>query len=190
MATGPLSARLRQLRYMVGLLRYDEPQTLTPAQRTQARANIGAADASTAALAERRVNAGTALVGGGDMTQDRTINADLATQAEAQAGTSNTKLMTPQRTAQAIAALQPKDAGAVGTYAMLRLVVTEIARPGDTWPGSALRYATADGRMSHPGVPNPGPVAPGGTWRCMGFSSPFDGTDDGPDTTTLWMRVS
>lgn len=102
MATGPLSARLRQLRYMIGLLRYDEPQTLTTAQRNQARANIGAADASTAALAARRVNAGTALIGGGDMTQDRTINADIATQAEAQAGDSNVKLMTPQRTAQAI----------------------------------------------------------------------------------------
>ena len=64
MATGPLSARLRQMRYVIGLLRYDEPQTLTPAQRTQARANIGAADASTAVrkakelLAARRATVG------------------------------------------------------------------------------------------------------------------------------------
>lgn len=190
MATGPLSARLRQLRYMVGLLRYDEPQTLTSAQRTQARANIGAADASTAALAARKINAGTGLKDGGALTGDVTINADLATQAEAQAGTSNAKLMTPQRTAQAIAALQPKDTGSVGTYAMLRLTESQIARPGDTWPGSALRYATADGRTTHPGVPSPGPFVPTGTWRCMGFSSPIDGVSDGPDTTTLWMRVS
>ena len=190
MATGPLSARLRQLRYMIGLLRYDEPQTLTPAQRTQARANIGAADASTAALAARRVNAGTALSGGGALTGDVTINADLATQAEAQAGTASGRLMTPQRTAQAIAALQPKDTGAVGTYALLRLTAAQVARPGDTWPGSALRYATADGRTTHPGLPNPGPFTPAGTWRCMGFSSPVDGVGDGPDTTTLWMRVS
>ena len=39
------------------------------------------------------------------MTQDRTINADLATQAEAQAGASNDKLMTPLRVAQAVTAL-------------------------------------------------------------------------------------
>lgn len=104
MATGPLSARLRQMRYMVGLLRYDEPQSLTPAQRTQARANIGAADASTAALAARSIFAGNALTGGGNFTQDRTIHADIASQAEAQAGATNLKVMTPLRTAQALAA--------------------------------------------------------------------------------------
>ena len=102
MANGPLSARLRQMRYMVGLLRYDEPQTLTPAQRTQARANIGAADAATAALAARRVNAKTGVKGGGDLTQDIDVEADIAAQAEAQAGTSNAKLMTLLRSAQAI----------------------------------------------------------------------------------------
>lgn len=102
MATGPLSARLRQLRYMVGLLRYDEPQTLTSAQRAQARANIAAADASTAALAARRVNAGTALTGGGALTGDVTINADRATQAETYDGASNEKLMTPLRVKQAV----------------------------------------------------------------------------------------
>lgn len=104
MATGPLSARLRQMRYVIGLLRYDEPQTLTPAQRTQARANIGAADASTAALAARQVRAGMALTGGGPLTGDVTIAADIASQAEAQTGGNNEKLMTPLRTAQALAA--------------------------------------------------------------------------------------
>lgn len=34
-----------------------------------------------------------------------TANLDLASQAEAEAGTASTKVMTPQRTAQAIAAL-------------------------------------------------------------------------------------
>ena len=50
----------------------------------------------------RTVFAGAGLTGGGDLTANRTIAADLATQAEAEAGTSSTKLMTAQRVAQAI----------------------------------------------------------------------------------------
>jgi hypothetical protein len=41
------------------------------------------------------------------------FSADVASQTEAEAGTSSTKLMTPQRTAQAIAALSP-GGGATG----------------------------------------------------------------------------
>ena len=51
------------------------------------------------------IGAGTGLTGGGNLTTNRTISANIATQAEAAAGTISTKLMTPQRTAQAIAAL-------------------------------------------------------------------------------------
>jgi hypothetical protein len=50
----------------------------------------------------RTVFAGTGLTGGGDLSANRTIAADVATQAEAEAGTSSTKLMTPERVAQAI----------------------------------------------------------------------------------------
>ena len=49
--------------------------------------------------------AGTGLTGGGSLAADRTLAADIATQAEAEAGTAAAKLMTPERTAQAIAAL-------------------------------------------------------------------------------------
>ena len=55
----------------------------------------------------RTVSAGTGLAGGGDLSANRTISADVATQAEAEAGTAASKLMTPQRTAQAIAVLSP-----------------------------------------------------------------------------------
>jgi hypothetical protein len=55
----------------------------------------------------RTVFAGAGLTGGGDLSANRTISADVATQAEAEAGTSSTKLMTPQRTAQAIVANGP-----------------------------------------------------------------------------------
>lgn len=60
---------------------------------------------ATAVAPTRTVTAGTGLTGGGDLSANRTISADLASQAEAEAGTSSTKLMTPLRTAEAIAAL-------------------------------------------------------------------------------------
>ncbi|WP_419911905.1 hypothetical protein [Hoeflea sp.] len=50
----------------------------------------------------RTVSAGTLLTGGGALTGNVTINANVASQAEAEAGTSSTKVMTPQRTKQAI----------------------------------------------------------------------------------------
>jgi len=53
----------------------------------------------------RAILAGTGLTGGGSLAADRTMAADIASQAEAEAGTVGTKLMTPERTAQAIAAL-------------------------------------------------------------------------------------
>lgn len=102
MATGPLSARLRQLRYMVGLLRYDEAQSLTSAQRAQTRANIGAADASTAVTYDRRITTALPLTGGGNLTQDRELGVAVASIAEAQAGTRSDRLMTPERTATAV----------------------------------------------------------------------------------------
>lgn len=63
------------------------------------------ATTATSIPSSRTISAGTGLSGGGDLTANRTISADVASQAEAEAGASSTKLMTPQRTAQAIAAL-------------------------------------------------------------------------------------
>lgn len=54
---------------------------------------------------KRRISAGTGLTGGGTFYADRTLSADIASQAEAEAGTASSKLMTPERVAQAIAAL-------------------------------------------------------------------------------------
>jgi hypothetical protein len=69
---------------------------------------IEAADISgkldTTTFEARTINAGTGLTGGGDLSSNRTIDADLASQAEAETGTDNTVLMTPLRTAQAISA--------------------------------------------------------------------------------------
>lgn len=53
----------------------------------------------------RLISAGTGLTGGGSLAANRTLAADIASQAEAEAGTVTSKLMTPERVAQAIAAL-------------------------------------------------------------------------------------
>jgi hypothetical protein len=63
---------------------------------------VTASLAGTATDCSRSVLAGTGLTGGGALSANRTIAADLATQAQAEAGSSSTKLMTPQRTAQAL----------------------------------------------------------------------------------------
>lgn len=95
----------------------------------KADVGLGNVDNVQQAPATRRITAGNGLTGGGDLSVNRTLtlgtpgtltpstsnavtasshthSIDVATQAEAEAGTSAAKFMTPQRTAQAIAALQ------------------------------------------------------------------------------------
>ncbi len=60
---------------------------------------------ATSVSPSRSVSAGSGLSGGGDLSADRTIAADFASQAEAEAGTVTDKVMSPLRTAEAIAAL-------------------------------------------------------------------------------------
>ncbi|HHW34413.1 MAG TPA: hypothetical protein GXX24_09800 [Paracoccus solventivorans] len=92
------------------------PQTLTAPQRAQARSNIGAADSATAVVDTRTITAGAGLTGGGNLTANRTIAADFATQAEALAGSAADKVMTPLRVMEAVpAALNA--AGAAPVYA-------------------------------------------------------------------------
>lgn len=76
----------------------------------------------------------------------------------------------------------------IGTYALLR--GTGFYRPGNTRAGSELNFAAAGGRTSHPGQPSPGPFVAAGTWRCMGLSSSYEGNGDGPNNTTLWLRIA
>jgi len=59
-----------------------------------------------AVRADRTITSGTGILGGGNLTANRTLSIDIASQAEAEAGTDNAHVMTPLRTAQAIAALQ------------------------------------------------------------------------------------
>lgn len=77
----------------------------------------------------RSVSAGTGLTGGGDLSANRTVSADVASQAEAEAGASATKLMTPQRTAQAIAVLSPAPVYASQAEAEAGTVSNKVMSP-------------------------------------------------------------
>jgi hypothetical protein len=68
------------------------------------------------ALQSTTIATGTGLTGGGDLSASRTISPDIASQAEAEAGTASNKLMTPLRTAQAITALAPEGIGEGQTW--------------------------------------------------------------------------
>jgi hypothetical protein len=108
---------------------------------------------------------------------------DIATQAQAEAGTVNTVVMTPLRTAQAIAASTAEvleatsggDLNNVGTYAFLGNNGNAIS-PGDTKSGSSLLLASL---FDEAGSDYMGMVlgsASVGSWRLMGGS--FSGSRD------------
>jgi hypothetical protein len=54
---------------------------------------------------ERKIMTNEGITGGGDMSEDRTLALDFASETQALAGTNTTKVMTPQRVYQAIQAL-------------------------------------------------------------------------------------
>lgn len=125
----------------------------------------------------------------------------LSSQAQAEAGTDNTTVMTPLRTAQAIAALAPAPttaeilaanaaaaAGAVGTYGYFRSSNTASVAFGSTVAGSTLVPA---GHQTNSTGANASGAARSGTWRCMGYSQYTAGTR-GNDRlgVTVWLRIS
>ena len=134
---------------------------------------------------------------GGNTATINGVTPALATQAEAEAGTNNTKLMTPLRVDQAIAAQVGSataglGVGAIGSYAFCgRSTVssTPIVQ-GDILAGSTLRYAavaasTVTGSALYSVNPASSTELPG-SWQAMGAV---------PNSTsqycaTLFMRVS
>jgi hypothetical protein len=116
--------------------------------------------------------------------------AGIASQVEAEAGTATDKLMTPERTKQAIdalvttslvlAATAAATAGAVGSYAFLYQNTLNTARAaGDTVAGSNLRFSSALGQSTG--------ATPSGTWRIMGD---ITSGSSGSTNTSLWLRIS
>lgn len=130
---------------------------------------------------------------GGNTTIINGITPALASQAQAEAGTDNTTLMTPLRVAQAIPAITAGLAwGAVGTYAFLGTATTvaastTLANPGSTVAGSTVRalgmYAWVDsGGVVHG-------TALSGTWRVMGFLRNPAATNP-YEVGTLMLRIA
>lgn len=116
----------------------------------------------------------------------------LASQAEAEAGTNNTKTMTPLRVAQALTsqifnATAGAGAGGVGTYAWLATDGEGSGAAGELIAASRLQYAgAASNGISGNGniVERSGAVS--GTWRRMGFQIGYDNRQKG----TLYLRIS
>ena len=130
--------------------------------------------------------------------------AAIASQAEAEAGTDNTKMMTPLRSAQAIAALVPDPttnqiltatagatAGAVGTYGFFYSSNTASVSFGSTVAGGMLQPAGIKSGGFTTDVAKSG-ATQAGTWRCMGYSYYLLVAGVDPDWfgTTLWLRIS
>ena len=90
---------------------------------------------------ERTITVGDGLIGGGDLSADRTLKIDFATNSEAEEGTNNTKLMTPLRVAQAIRSQ-------VGTPATLSGITSNTVNPLDGWHTHAISVATYNEAIS------------------------------------------
>lgn len=132
--------------------------------------------------------------------------AAIASQAEAEAGTDNTKMMTPLRVAQAIdaqvvfpapttsqvlAATAGASAGAVGTYAFAYSAAAADTGFGATLAGSSLQPAgVASNGAALRGAVSVSALA--GTWRCMGISdyTLISGADPDYFGMTLWLRIA
>lgn len=141
-------------------------------------------------------------VNGGLTTTINGVTPTIASQAQAQAGTDNTVLMTPLRVSQSITSLTPDPTsaqigtatagltvGAVGSYIFAQPNNTTTYTTGSTIAGSLLLPI---GAQSYDGAPATGRgagtgSAQAGTWRCMGTRSTVSGVID--NVSTLWLRI-
>ena len=184
-----------------------------------ARTNLGAqaADATLTALAAYNTNGlltqtapdtfvgrtltastGVVVTNGDGVSGNPTVSANIASQAEAEAGTATDKLMTPERTKQAIDALVSTSAvlaatagltlGAVGTYAFLASTTDRAITAGSTYSGSGFQYSvnSADtiNSTASSGIYTAG-SSPSGTWRALGAT-----TVSTRIPQTLFVRIS
>ena len=159
-------------------------------------AKITDANVTTAKIADDAVT--SAKIATNAVTSD-SYSSSIATQAEAEAGTNTTKIMTPERVNQAIAqAEQSKAFGAVGTYCFAFVNSPyQDTTAGQTISGSSLRPAGLNGNQTSA---SSGYVYLGGqtavtnmsdslsgTWRCMGEARPNLST---AGNSSLFLRIS
>ena len=134
------------------------------------------------------------VTNGDGVSGNPTVAAVIASQAEAEAGTDTTKLMTAERVAQAISALSAAanaslSAGAVGSYAFAR--ATGTALWGQTYAGSGLIAAAgvaaefSDANTAF----NSDSTTLSGTWRCMGDQTANNPGGDHAYSWTIFLRV-
>lgn len=117
--------------------------------------------------AERRIDTGNGLTGGGDLSANRTLAADFATTAEARAGVSTTKVLSP-----ATAAVMALQTGSVFFFA------------GNTVPQGALQAAgTAHDRVLYARLWAHAQVS--GMYDPTGANSAMFGPGNGATTFTV-----
>ena len=113
----------------------------------------------------------------------------IASQAEAEAGTENTKTMTPLRVAESIAARADPTHLAIGSYAVLLNNSTSALAAGTTYAGSGLRYGLTLSGGNYSQTDNEtissGTAAPG-VWRLMGSGIPGRSSIGGGDDPTIY----
>lgn len=123
-------------------------------------------NANTRVPATRAINVGGLATGGGALNADRTIAVPVATEAQAQARSSNSVAMTPLRTAQAIVAeIIASSAGAVGTFMLAKNMSSETINTSNLIAGSSLRASSAAGAIGS---------VQAGTWKAMSITPAGD----------------
>jgi hypothetical protein len=166
--------------------------------------------AGTAAARSIAVSGLATIADGNAVAGNPTVGVPAASQAEAEAGTDNTKVMTPLRVAQAVAANVPAPTtsevlsatagaafGAVGTYAFLYSGNNVSIVNGSNYAGSDLFAAgiwrdgstiPLDDARSGPETTRGG-SAQSGTWKAMGRVNVA--STAGSDTRiTLFLRIA
>jgi hypothetical protein len=123
----------------------DNTKAMTPLRVAQAVAVLAPDGVPPA----RQIQTSGLATGGGDLSADRTIDVPAASQAEAEGGTDNAKVMTPLRTAQAIVAqgntkfqpIPPSSSYPVGTLILALKNNSGGVNDGASIAGSNLRRA-------------------------------------------------